>query len=453
MQRHGGPTSHRRQPRCGVSTACCALFLFVMACGVEPPGPAVTGPIEAPGRVLVLGIDGATLKVIRPMMEQGRLPNLQRLAEQGVSGPLRSFFPLLSPRVWTSVATGLRPNRHGVENWVTGPELGSRLMNSHDRRVHALWNILSEVGLSVATVNWLMTYPVEPIDGVVISDMSWPGHTNHFIRTLFTKNLDSVPEPDGRVGPKTYPAEWLAVVEQLAVEPAERLTGVPNPFRGNERLPKGSRILSRSAYERDEHWARLALMIDEQTRPDVMMVLLQGIDRSSHRLWGGLEPPESYPEEKRFSPDEHEASAEALLAYYEFTDQLIGLLLERFDERDLIMILSDHGFEAGGRHTGGHDSELSQDGVLFARGPGITAGTALSTGNVSVLDITPTILAWLGLPVADDMEGRPAGFMSPGHEVSRIATYETQPVPRFPFERAENEDEVLEGLREIGYIK
>ncbi|MDP6243751.1 MAG: alkaline phosphatase family protein, partial [Myxococcota bacterium] len=89
-------------------TVTSAALLALLSCGdVRDETPS--------GRVLVIGIDGASLRVIQPLMQQGRLPHLESIAQKGVSGPLKSHHPLLSPRVWTSVATGKEPDKHGIK--------------------------------------------------------------------------------------------------------------------------------------------------------------------------------------------------------------------------------------------------------------------------------------------------------------------------------------------------
>ncbi len=113
------------------------------------------------GRVLLVGIDGASMRVIEPMIAAGRLPHLAAIAGGGASGELSSFQPLLSPRIWTTVVTGRLPRDHGILGWVLPRRETSggvtRLYDSHDRKVHALWNILSAKGMRVAVINWLMT--------------------------------------------------------------------------------------------------------------------------------------------------------------------------------------------------------------------------------------------------------------------------------------------------------
>ena len=103
------------------------------------------------GRALVIGVDGATNIVLAPMIAAGELPNLQAIARQGISTSLRPDGPLLSPRIWTSIATGRSPERHGIEGWVRLDETGRpRLYTSADRKVHAIWNMLSDAG----SVRW-----------------------------------------------------------------------------------------------------------------------------------------------------------------------------------------------------------------------------------------------------------------------------------------------------------
>ena len=65
-------------------------------------------------KVFVLGLDGATWDLLEPLLQDGLLPNLARLREQGSSGSLRSVFPPLSPVAWTGVMTGKNSGKHGI---------------------------------------------------------------------------------------------------------------------------------------------------------------------------------------------------------------------------------------------------------------------------------------------------------------------------------------------------
>ncbi len=411
------------------------------------------------GRVLLVGIDGASLRVVEPLMREGRLPHLQQLAEQGASGPLRSLHPLLSPRIWTTIATGKVPAKHGIENWMTprGRQEPQRLYQSSDRKVHALWNIASDAGLGVGVVNWLVTYPPEPIRGVMISDHALPGaiEGKRFMRNLFVSEKErEAPSRDEAAsepgGPLTLPEAWQG--RALAASDGTPLTEVPDPFVDAVLPAWVFRDKLSAYYAQDEVVARLALAVEQETRPDVLLVLLQGIDRVSHFLWGMLEPEERYPTYLRPSPAEREGGAEALRRYYVYTDALLGRLLERYGPEDLVLVVSDHGFEAAvvwKVMTGGHNSPRSEDGLLFARGPRVEQG---AVEGLSVADVTPTILAWLGLPVAEDMDGRAAAFLRVRPDT--IATYETKPVERLATPRPSGAEEpYVEQLRELGYVE
>jgi predicted AlkP superfamily phosphohydrolase/phosphomutase len=407
---------------------------------------ACAGPAERRGRVLLVGIDGASLRVARPLLAQGRLPHLAALASAGVYGPLRSHFPLLSPRIWNSIATGKRPEKHGVLDFAhPGPKGERRLYTSRDRRAHALWNIASDAGLRVGVVNWWTTYPLEVVNGVLVSDHLFAGEVEE------RRRVTGAREASG--GAIAYPPEWQRRAEALLAEDGA-LTGVPDPFADARGFAPwmAPADLSRR-YRDDQAVARIALAVERELRPDLLMVFLPGIDRVSHRLWATLEPPERYASPPPMTPAERETGRRALFAYYAFSDALIGRLAEGFGPDDLVMVVSDHGFEAGSQLlalTGIHSSPRARDGVIFARGPGVAAPDRRAP--VSVNDVTPTILAWLELPLADDMDGRVAPFLA-GEPVGRVATYDDSPVERLADRPSGAEEAILEQLEALGYLE
>jgi predicted AlkP superfamily phosphohydrolase/phosphomutase len=205
-------------------------------------------------------------------------------------------------------------------------------------------------------------------------------------------------------------------------------------------------------YWNDNNVTRIALEVERELQPDLMMVFLSGIDRVSHVLWGALEPQSRYPEGLRMPPPQREVAAEALRGYYEYTDALIGRLVERYAPDDLVMVVSDHGFEAGRGFmflTGVHDTPRARDGVVFARGRGI--GPSPGRRPMSVNDVTPTVLAWLDLPVGRDMDGRPAAFLA-APEVQQVATWDTRPIERLAATPSGAEEQILEELEALGYL-
>src|SRR5215470_4567141 len=159
-----------------------AALVFAAACGRK----------DDHGRVIVLGLDGMEPSVVDRIIDEDALPNFRRLRDGGASGLLRSSKPLLSPIIWTTIATGKPPDAHGIGHFVaTNPQTGKDLpVTSRMRRVKALWNILSDAGRSVAVVGWWATWPAEPVRGAVVSD-----HTcYHF---LFRDGAAGAAEPAG----------------------------------------------------------------------------------------------------------------------------------------------------------------------------------------------------------------------------------------------------------------
>ena len=153
--------------RSGLTAA--GLLLALMLCG------SGCQKSEATHRVLLIGIDGAAPHLAFTWAKSGELPNLDEIARAGAVGKLEAHFPLLSPRIWTSMATGKNPDRHGITSWVTKDPEVLRLLTGRDRKVPALWNILSAAHRGVAVVNWLDTQPPEKIEGIMVSDFAIPG--------------------------------------------------------------------------------------------------------------------------------------------------------------------------------------------------------------------------------------------------------------------------------------
>jgi predicted AlkP superfamily phosphohydrolase/phosphomutase len=447
-----------RRFRRGSVFRACVVVVTVGLVSCQAPKPA-----EPPrARVLLIGIDGAAPKVLDTMFAAGRMKNLRSIAEQGAYGPLKSEAILLSPRVWTTIATGKVPDKHAIDGWVkVGKDAKADLFYGSDRRGLALWNILSDDGKSVAVVNWLVTYPPEVINGTIVSDHALASEIEgkKYIGDVFAKargaELNSVQSAENGVS-AVYPPEWAA----RALAPRHKaagLTTIKSPFLDNS-PDTGFRDFYhnlRDFWEVDERLASITLEILDEKKPDVTMVLFQGIDRMSHFLFGCVESPVKYPDYFKPTFEQRLNCQRALHDYYEFTDQLVGHLLRRFDADDLVMVISDHGFEAGFHEyrTGDHTSEDASYGVCLARGPRIRPNGLVVGTNI--VDITPTILEWYGLPAGRDMDGRPAAFLEPySPPVERVASYDIKgKVERLGTGDSGGEAKVKEQLKSLGYLQ
>jgi predicted AlkP superfamily phosphohydrolase/phosphomutase len=395
--------------------------------------------------VLLVGIDGAAPRLTERLIGEGRLPVLARLGAEGAMGRLRSELPLYSPRVWNTIATGKSPEQHGIRGFYYEPEPGRReLFLSRDRKVLALWNIASDAGLRVAVVNWWNTFPPDEVNGILVSDHAF---------TLTRANraeLFSLVVPGGET---VFPPEWRARVEE-EIARQDPPVDVPDPFARAGLPPWADREGLSGRYQEDADLTRIALEIEKAEHPDLLMVLLHGIDPVSHGIWAGQEPHGVYPPELAMTADQHLAMKRALEDYYAYTDALIGRLVREFDANDLIVVVSDHGFERftrpGAITTGDHRTRAAIDGVVFLRGPGIPAGTRLD--GISIYDVLPTVLAFLGLPAARDMGGHPVSALRAASPPPPVATYDTHPVRRLEGDVSGRERAILEELRALGYL-
>ncbi|MEW6748024.1 MAG: tetratricopeptide repeat protein, partial [Planctomycetota bacterium] len=208
-----------------------------------------------------------------------------------------------------------------------------------------------------------------------------------------------------------------------------------------------------------ETYTKIGTKLYEEHRPDVFAVYYEGIDSVSHLFMKYADPPmPGHSEENR------QRYRDLVSTYYEYQDEAVGRYLSLAGPDAYVIVVSDHGFKTGAKRL--HEGDEVQvgmahqwhdlDGVILMRGPGIKAGEELV--EVSVLDVTPTLLYMLGLPVGEDMDGsvmldafRPS-FLTQ-HEIRRIASYEGGAPESEAVSVEENIARAMEErLKGLGYI-
>jgi predicted AlkP superfamily phosphohydrolase/phosphomutase len=131
--------------------------------------------MSAKARILMLGLDGMTFKVLDPAFAAGHMPNLKSLLDRGVSGTLTSTVPPYTPPGWTSIFTGVNPGRHGIFGFMLGNVQRDDGLVRLDRvAAPAIWNVANAQGSRVGLFNVPMTYPPPPVDGWAVSGMLTP---------------------------------------------------------------------------------------------------------------------------------------------------------------------------------------------------------------------------------------------------------------------------------------
>lgn len=372
-------------------------------------------------KVLLIGWDGADWKVINPLLDAGKMPHLERFVNQGVAGNLATIFPELSPMLWTSIATGKRPFKHGVLGFTEpNPHAGGiRPISGYSRKTRAIWNMLHLEGLRSNVVGWWPSHPAEPINGVMVS--------NHYSKVLTT--IDKPwPLAPGTVHPNRL-AQNLA---GLRLHPQELSAEHIGPF-----VPD----LAKIDQEKDRRLETLAKIIADctsiqaaataliQLEPwDFMAIYYDAIDHFSHAFMR-YHPPRM----ESVSEEDFNLFKGVVEGGYRFHDMMLGVLLTLAGEETTIILVSDHGFHPDHQRPvhipaepAGPAVQHRQQGIFVIKGPGIKTDEIIH--GASLLDITPTILTLLGLPVGEDMDGTPlVNVFLEAPEVTTISSWDSIP--------------------------
>jgi len=403
------------------------LALAALAALVGAPG---CGSSERPAPVLVVGVDGFEWDVALPLLAEGRMPHLAGLMERGAYGLLETSQPTFSPILWTTIATGKDARAHGIGGFVKprrAPGEPQALFSNSDRRTKAVWNIASDAELEVAVVGWWMTFPAEPVNGVMVAQTNTSDQADVAGGKNIWKGalLRDVP---GQVWPAAREAQVWSSFEAAAA----RLDATEREIFGTFQHPHSE--LARRLWENcswafraDAVYADLtADLLAERAGRDLTLVYLGGPDVVGHRFWRWREP-------ERFA-DRPPAGEVADLGhviddYYAYVDGVLGRLLAAAAPDTRVLVVADHGMHAvnlerefdddapTGDVNSGHHLD-APPGIVVVAGPGLRRADAapdlatLTQADLPrlahILDVAPTLLALLGLPVGDDMPGLPA---------------------------------------------
>lgn len=400
----------------------------------RPPPPREAQTESQPRPVLwTIALGGATLDAILPLAEEGRLPFFASLLEKGAYGRLASFAPNRGPALWTSLVTGKLPYRHGVlgRRVHSLPFLGrgaaihlapvgyrlthwgflgapARRVDADTSSVLTFWEILDRLGIPYGLIGWPLTEPVPTSAAFAFSDRFFAGEfesSSARPRELAERGILFRPEPTD-------------------IDPL-RLLGLEEPVSSSVR----------QALEQDLWRESLASFLADQA-PDVgaVFLCLPGLERVSRGYFGAY-----YAVHLEGKQDtELQEAAAVLIQYYQHLDRFLQELVARTREPKVIAVVSPYGFEAPrgwltlprrmlAANKWGGRSEDSPDGILLLAGRGLEPHTLL---NAQLVDVLPTVLYSIGLPIARDLDGRvltsafTSGFLA--HQpLTFVPSYET----------------------------
>ncbi len=384
--------------------------------GSRPLVLADLPPPEDSARVIMLALDGASLDYISPAVAEGRLPNFGKILDTGASMHLVTIRPTQPGPVWTALATGKYPPKNGVRSAATYrwsedsvpiellPDLcfsrglvyvgllseAPNISTALDAR--PLWSILSGHGLSVGMVGWPMTYPSQAVRGYLATE-----------RVHRAADEPDLLEDDGLAYPRDVIGVARDVLDGFAREAEPSVAG------GVAEDALVSTAVLGAPTQRDQIYSRLADALDGQDDTQFVSVHYQGLDTVGHRFLR-YAIPRSFGD---VSEDDRRRFGSVLERQYAFIDAEVGEALERLRPNDLLLVVSGFGMEPVSlgkrllaRVVGDPDvsgsHERAPDGFLLAYGDSVASGRL---PLAAIVDVVPTVLYFLGVPVARDMDG------------------------------------------------
>ncbi len=258
-------------------------------------------------KILIIGLDGGTWKILKPMMEKEKMPYLKKLVEGGASGILKSSIPPITAAAWTSFQTGVNPGKHGIIHFRSFDPTTKqiRLVNSNDINIKTIWELVSEKNKKVISINVPVTYPPKKVNGIIIGGMLSPKVDERFV----------------------YPKE---IFHRFIKEHGYKIVSGRLERRASMTLQN----FINDQIKVEEKRFDLAKKLMKECEWDLFMVHNQLMDPIQHAFYPYLDPKSRSYDDENF---------EKISKFYEATDRHIAELIEGAGKNTTIILLSDHG--------------------------------------------------------------------------------------------------------------
>ncbi|MBN1579215.1 MAG: alkaline phosphatase family protein [Anaerolineae bacterium] len=265
--------------------------------------------------IVIIGLDGVPLSLIKPWIEAGELPTMQRFLHHGVVGNLRSTMPPTSGPSWSSFMTGKHPGKTGIYDFLYRAKDTYHFppVNASLRDGRELWEILNDAGLKVGVFNVPLTYPVKPVDGFMISGWMTP-----------------------------YTATDYAHPPELGHE-LQRAIGNYRIYPTTTYSPGRAQAFLQASLDLLEMRTRTALYLLQREQYDFFMTVIFDTDRVLHQLWHFLDPKHPWHGRDGASEAYQQMGADILLTYFRHVDRSLEKLFAAAGENALKIVMSDHG--------------------------------------------------------------------------------------------------------------
>lgn len=250
------------------------------------------------GKLVVIGLDGATWTLLDLWISQGRLPTFARFINSGIRATLKSTIPSTTCPALPSLFTGVNSGNTGIFSF-TKPN-GSPI-NSTDIKHPTIWNILDMYNYRSCVVDVRMTFPPEKLNGIMICGSPIPTYQSNY----------------------TYPEDLESKIisfrdEKLDREISER---AKEPKRHH-------RDILKMITKRLERRYRIFRQLNQNDNFDFPFFWIGDTDFIQHLCW-------SY--------------KKVILQFYIYVDKILEDITKTFPKRNII-ILSDHGFQSPPDH-------------------------------------------------------------------------------------------------------
>jgi hypothetical protein len=484
------PLRRRWSPRLLSLATVAACLLALMPSRAITPSPSLdgAGPVRMKGeRFLLFGLDGADWRYLEPLIARGDLPNLAGLREKGVSGPLATLKPTLSPAIWTTVVTGQPPSVHRIRGftqrrirgaddalgrlrpvrgvgferllrWLEGNgEIYISPVSSLARKVPALWELTTAGSSPLDVVNWWATWPAEGILGRMVTERF---HYWRFAARGWGSEQHRVTFPGPLHGEL---AGMITSPDQVTYADARRFMNVTaEEYEALRKAPFSKHWIGsefgyfHSMFETNRRVALHLMETGRRTysRPPDMLLLERLVDMACHTSL----------RESELVEDHLDATEEEIRRYggvvseaYRAADRLLGELIVAFGEGNVIVV-SDHGFRLAYHWpdwTASYDHDNAPDGVFLAAGPAFGRGRV---EGLSIYEMLPLLAYLKDLPIAQDLPGRLpeevlAAEFRASHPPRRVASYGARAGGAGAGRVAPLEREMLRRLEALGYLE
>ena len=165
-------------------------------------------------RVIVIGIDGGTWKMIDPLLKEGKLPHLEKIIKKGVRSSMHTTIPSQTVPAWPVCYTGVNPGKLGIYHFLTDSHKDydeGRTLTVNDLKVKTVWDYLTENKKTALSIFVPFTYPPLEINGAIVTPvrilkelgkaelMTFPPELFNELQKVLEINIGTLAEQKGKI--------------------------------------------------------------------------------------------------------------------------------------------------------------------------------------------------------------------------------------------------------------